>query len=170
MRSEPVGNLWRTAEAYEAYMGRWSRSVALLFLTWLGPVPHRRWVDLGCGTGALSAQIARTCQPRSLLGLDLSETFLPYAAGQVPDATFLQGNAADTRLPAREFDYAVSGLVLNFTPDPVQTLREMARLTRPGGQVALYVWDYAGQMQIMRHFFDAARPIDPGSAAFDDGI
>lgn len=170
MTKGPGTGLWGAAEAYEGYMGRWSRKVAPLFTEWLAPSPHRDWVDLGCGTGVLSAQVARTCQPKSLLGLDTSEGFLGYAAHHVPGATFRVGDAADTGLPPGTFDYAVSGLVLNFVRDPARALREMARLVRPGGRVALYVWDYAGHMQIMRAFFDAARPIDPGSAAFDDGI
>ncbi|WP_102126812.1 class I SAM-dependent methyltransferase [Deinococcus planocerae] len=170
MNNRPSTDLWGVAEAYEGYMGRWSRGIAPLFTAWLAPEPGRNWVDLGCGTGALSACVSHTCRPGSLLGLDTSEGFLAYAAGQVPGAAFRVGDAADTHLPSGGFDYAVSGLVLNFVPDPARALREMARLVRPGGRVALYVWDYAGQMQIMRHFFDAARPIDPGSVAFDDGV
>lgn len=162
--------LWGAAGAYEGYMGRWSRKVAPLFLDWLAAPPHRDWVDLGCGTGSLSAGIVRACQPGSVLGLDTSEGFVGYAAAQVPGATFRVGDAADTGLPSGVFDHAVSGLVLNFVRDPGGALREMIRLVRPGGQVALYVWDYAGHMQIMRSFFDVARPIDPGSAAFDDGV
>ena len=165
------GELWGAAEAYEGYTwaagaGGWRRSSP----GWLGAAPRGRWVDLGCGTGALAAEVCRACQPESLLGLDTSGNFLRAAGRQVPGATFRVGNAADTGLPSGTFDHAVSGLVLNFTPDPSRTLREMARIVRPGGGVALYVWDYAGHMQIMRAFFNAARPIDPGSVAFDDGV
>ena len=73
-------------------------------------------------------------------------------------------------VPSNEFDYAVSGLLLNFVSDKAKVLSEMARVVRPGGLVALYVWDYAGQMQIMRYFFDTAWTIDPNSSAYDDGI
>lgn len=170
MTNAPSRELWGAAEAYEGYMGRWSRKVAPLFVGWLGAAPRGRWVDLGCGTGALAAEVCRACQPESLLGLDTSGDFLRATERQVPGATFRVGNAADTGLPSGTFDHAVSGLVLNFTPDPARALREMARIVRPGGEVALYVWDYAGHMQIMRAFFDAARPIDPGSVAFDDGV
>ncbi|PYE54162.1 class I SAM-dependent methyltransferase [Deinococcus yavapaiensis] len=170
MNDAPDRKLWGAAEAYESYMGRWSRLIASHFLLWLDAEAHGRWVDLGCGTGALSRQVMQTCRPSSLLGLDLSEAFLQAAKHSVPEAEFMLADATDTGLPNAEFDYAVSGLVLNFTRDPRATLREMVRLVRPGGRVALYVWDYAGHMQIMRSFFDVARAIDSGAAAFDDGI
>ncbi|MFC4640317.1 class I SAM-dependent methyltransferase [Deinococcus hohokamensis] len=163
-------NLWGAAEAYEQYMGRWSRAVAPLFLSWLAPAPNGRWLDLGCGTGALSEHIAQSAQPVKLQGVDTSAAFLQVAAQRVPQANFQVGDAADTGLPSGTFDYVVSGLLLNFAGDPQQALHEMARLMGPDGRVALYVWDYAGQMQIMRRFFDAARIIDPAAAAFDDGV
>ncbi|SMB82964.1 class I SAM-dependent methyltransferase [Deinococcus hopiensis] len=162
--------LWSTADAYEQYMGRWSRDVAPLFLKWLTPEMGRDWVDLGCGTGALTSGVTQLCQPERVVGVDTSEAFIQRARSLVSKATFEVGDATDSRLPAASFDYAVSGLVLNFTRDPSLMLREMTRLVRPGGQVALYVWDYAGHMQIMRHFFEAARTVDPHAATYDDGI
>ncbi|PWS35458.1 SAM-dependent methyltransferase [Falsiroseomonas bella] len=162
--------LWGAAEAYERYMGRWSRAVAPLFLDWLAPRTGLDWMDLGCGTGVLSEAVARRCAPARLVGLDSAPAFLAEAAARVPQGAFLQGDATDTGQPGAAFDLAVSGLVLNFLPDKPKALAEMARLVRPGGTVALYVWDYAGQMQIMRHFFDAARAIDPDAARFDDGL
>jgi len=170
MNDVPDRTLWGAAEAYEAYMGRWSRQIAARFLPWLDATPHARWVDFGCGTGALSGQILETCRPTRLVGLDTSDGFLQAARQSLPGAEFRLGDVTDTGLTSGEFDYAVSGLVLNFTRDPHATLREMVRLVRPGGRAALYVWDYAGHMQIMRYFFDAARSIDPSSTAFDDGI
>ena len=170
MTEPPPRELWGTAGAYERYMGRWSREIAPPFLAWLGAPPAQRWVDLGCGTGALTAAISDLCDPSSVLGVDTSAELMQVAAQQVPGATFQRGDAAETGLASGTFDCAVSGLVLNFTRDPLRTLREMARLLRPGGQVGVYVWDYAGHMQIMRRFFDAARTIDPGSAAFDDCV
>lgn len=170
MTGSPGRDLWGAAQAYEQYMGRWSRQVAPLFLTWLNAPAQQRWVDLGCGTGALTGQIARTCAPRALLGVDTAEGFLQAAARAVPGAAFQAGDVSRTGLPGAAFDCAVSGLVLNFTPSPHAALQEMTRLVRPGGLVGLYVWDYAGHMQIMRRFFDAARTIDPGAAAFDDGV
>jgi trans-aconitate methyltransferase len=161
---------WAAADAYERYMGRWSRAVAERFVERLDAAPGARWIELGCGTGELTARLAARVAPSALVGLDTSAPFVELARRKVPEADLRVGDATATGLPDASFDHAVSGLVLNFLPDPVAGLREMARLVRSGGQVALYVWDYAGHMQSMRHFFDAARTIDPGSAAHDDGV
>ena len=163
-------DLWSAADAYERYMGRWSREVAPLFLAWLGARPGRSWLDVGCGTGELSGQIVRACRPGRLIGIDPSVALLRRARAALPDAEFLEGDATAIGLPDAAVDHVVSGLVLNFVPDPARAVREMARVAGPGGGVALYVWDYAGQMQIMRRFFDAASRIDPGASAYDDGI
>jgi len=170
MTGKAQAGLWGAAAAYERYMGRWSRKVAPLFLEWLDPPAAKSWVDIGCGTGELSLAIADRCAPGRLLGIDSSLPFLAVARQRVPLASFVRGDALRLALPDGEFDHAVSGLVLNFLPDAARALAEMARVTRPGGTVALYVWDYAGQMQVMRHFFDAARLVDPASAAHDDGL
>lgn len=168
--SDGKSKLWGTAETYERYMGRWSRKIAALFVDWLAAPHGKSWADIGCGTGELSFQIADKCKPGRLVGIDTSAAFIAHAMRCVPTAEFRQGDAANIDLPDRELDYAVSGLVLNFIADKAKALREMARIVRPGGAVALYVWDYAGQMQIMRSFFDAARMIDPAASAYDDGI
>ena len=161
--------LWGATDAYERYMGRWSHRIAPMFLDWIGAQPGKSWADLGCGTGELSAQIAETCAPQLLHGVDTSQPFVEFAANRVASGTFTVGDATETELTASTFDYAVSALVLNFIPEKDQALREMARIVRPGGTVGLYVWDYAGHMQNMRYFFDVARDIDPSSTAFDDG-
>jgi trans-aconitate methyltransferase len=162
--------LWGAADAYDRYMGRWSRKIAPLFLDWLDAPPDKRWADIGCGTGQLTLQVSNKCKPGRLVGIDSSAGFLEQAAEQVPGAEFWQSDATNIALPEAAFDYAVSGLLLNFVPDKASLLQEMARIVRPGGVVALYVWDYAGHMQIMRTFFDAARAIDPSSSTYDDGI
>lgn len=162
--------LWGAADAYEQYMGRWSRKIAPLFVEWLASSHGKTWVDIGCGTGQLSLQIASRCVPSRQIGIDTTEGFLAQARQHLPGAEFRVGDAQKIDLPDDVADYAVSGLVLNFIPDKAKAVNEMARIVRPGGTVALYVWDYAGQMQIMRSFFDAARIVDAGSSAFDDGI
>ena len=162
--------LWGTADTYERYMGRWSRKVAPLFIDWLNAEQAKSWADIGCGTGILSSQISAKCEPGYLVGIDMSATFIEHASAAVPSAEFRAGDAANVDLTEASFDYAVSGLVLNFVPDKPKALSEMARIVRPGGTVGLYVWDYAGQMQIMRYFFDIAREFDEGSATFDDGL
>jgi SAM-dependent methyltransferase len=168
--TDEKSQLWGSADALDQYMGRWSRKIAPLFVDWLATPKGKRWIDIGCGTGQLSLQIANKCNPNHHIGIDTSEGFLTQAKKCVPSAEFHVGDAQNIDLPDDIVDYAVSGLVLNFIPDKVKALNEMARIVRPDGAVALYVWDYAGQMQIMRYFFDTARLIDPKSSAYDDGI
>ena len=165
-------NLWGASDAYERYMGRWSRRVAPVFTRWIDPAPGARWIDIGCGTGVLTSTILASCQPSRVLGIDSSDVFLRSAAVNVPDprVSFKQDNAQAIAEPDASFDIAVSGLVLNFLPDKDAAIREMARIVRPGGAVALYVWDYAGHMQIMRAFFDVATALDPRAAEYDDGV
>ena len=161
---------WLTGEAYESFMGRWSRQVAGHFLDWLALPPALNWLDVGCGTGALSAAICRHASPQSLLGCDPSPDFVAFADRSVPGcpATFIVA-AADS-LPARAggFDAIVSGLVLNFLPQPLITVRSMTDRLRPGGTVAAYVWDYAEGMQFLRVFWDEAIEVDPSAADLDE--
>ena len=165
-------NLWGASDAYELYMGRWSRKVAPVFTTWVDPAPGSRWIDIGCGTGVLTANILAACEPAEVLGIDSSDVFLRSAIADVPDprASFRQGDAQAIPEPDDSFDIAVSALTLNFLPDKDAAIREMARVVRPGGKVALYVWDYAGHMQVMRIFFDVATALDPKAAEYDDGV
>ncbi len=164
-------SIWAVGAAYEPYVGRWSRAVAREFLTWLAIPAWSRWLDVGCGTGALSAAILATAQPGTVTGIDASEAFATYAREQIPDdrAEFMQADALALPFPDDHFDASVSGLVLNFLPDPGRGLAEMARVTRPGGVVAVYVWDYAGEMQLMRYFWDAAVALDPAASDLDEG-
>jgi SAM-dependent methyltransferase len=165
-------NLWGASDAYDRYMGRWSREVAPRFLAWMDAPAQHRWLDVGCGTGVLSAAILAATHPAAILAVDTAEGFLDAARLRVTDprASFQVGDALALPVADGAIDAAVSGLVLNFLPDKVAAVREMVRAVSPGGTVALYVWDYAGHMQIMRIFFDAATELDPGAAAFDDGI
>ncbi len=164
-------SIWAVGAAYEPYVGRWSRAVAREFLAWLAVPAGSRWLDVGCGTGALSATILAAAQPSTVTGIDASEGFAAYARKQIGDerATFLQADAQALAFPDGNFDASVSGLVLNFLPEPGRGLAEMARVTRPGGTVAVYIWDYAGEMQLMRHFWDAAAALDPAAIDLDEG-
>ncbi|WP_207536559.1 class I SAM-dependent methyltransferase [Sabulicella rubraurantiaca] len=162
--------LWSAAAAYEPYVGRWSRRVAPEFLRWLGVPSGARWLDVGCGTGALSSTILAQCDPESVTGVDLSEAFLDHARAQVTDprASFRTGDAQALPVEEASFDAVVSGLVLNFVPDQHRAVAELRRASRPGGTVAVYVWDYAEGMQMMRHFWDAAAALDPEGAGGRD--
>jgi len=165
------GGLWRSAQAYESYVGRWSRLVAREFLQWLERAPGQDWVDVGCGTGELSAAVLATSEPRSVRGVDPSDVFLAAARGRLVDdrATFSAGEAQHVPFEDESADRVVAGLVLNFVPDPAAAVAEWRRVTRPGGTVAAYVWDYRGEMQMMRYFWDAAAALDPAASEPDEG-
>jgi len=166
-----VSDTWERGSPYERYVGRWSRKVAPEFLAWLGIPPRQRWLDVGCGTGALSAAIAERSTPASLDGVEPSEGFLKSAKENLGSRAALhQGNAASIPLQDASVDVVVSGLVLNFVPDPRAALAEMSRVARGGGTIAAYVWDYAGKMQLMRFFWDAAVELDAGAAKMDEGL
>ncbi|MEV4166312.1 class I SAM-dependent methyltransferase [Nonomuraea dietziae] len=162
---------WAAGAAYEAYIGRWSRPVAEAFLRWLGVPAGGRWLDVGCGTGALTATVLAVADPAEITGVDTSEGFLAHARTLISDprAAFHAGDARSLPLPGRRFDAVVSGLALNFVPDPPRAVTEWARVAAPGGVVAAYVWDYARGMAMLRHFWDAAAAIDPAAAALDEG-
>jgi SAM-dependent methyltransferase len=164
-------NTWASGAAYEPYIGRWSRLVAREFLAWLAVPAGGRWLDVGCGTGALTQTILAVAAPSAVRGLDRSEGFVSYARAQVKDprASFETGDAQSLPVGNAEFDAAVSGLVLNFVPQPERMVAELARAVRPGGVAAVYVWDYAGQMQFLRHFWDAVAALDPAAAHLDEG-
>ena len=167
-----VGDRWTGGDDYESYVGRWSRPVAASFVDWLGVAPGRRWVDVGCGTGALTATILGRADPEAVVGVDPSAAFVAHAAAVLdhPRARFRAGDASSLPLDDGWADAIVSGLVLNFVPDPVAALREAGRTARPGATIAAYVWDYAGEMQLIRRFWDGAVALDPGAAGLDEGV
>ncbi len=169
--TEPSAESWDSTHAYEQYVGRWSRQVAAHFLRWLALSPGLTWADVGCGTGALVSTILTLDTPASVSGIDSSNGFVSLAQERIRDqrAHFLVGDAARLPWTASAWDVAVSGLVLNFVRDPDAMTREMVRVTKPGGCVALYVWDYAGGMQMMRHFWDAAISVSQDAARLDQG-
>jgi SAM-dependent methyltransferase len=152
--------------AYEAYVGRWSRRVADIFLRWLDVPPGARWLDVGCGTGALTAAVLTGAEPARVVGVDTSRGFLATARASVADSrsAFCAGDARYLPLAPGRFDAVVSGLAINFVPDPPRAAAELARVAGPGGTVAAYVWDYAEGMALMRHFWDAAVELDPAAA------
>jgi SAM-dependent methyltransferase len=168
MATESVPDTWAHGDAYDRYVGRWSRRVAPAFLDWLDLPRGLRWVDVGCGTGALSRAILDLAAPASLVGVEPSEGFLATAAERLGDRVVLH-RAGGEALPLQDHsaDVVVSGLVLNFVPDQQLALREAARVAA-GGTVAAYLWDYAEGMQFMRVFWDAANSVDPRAAQLDE--
>lgn len=165
-----VSDTWERGSPYEQYVGRWSREVAPKFLSWLNIPAGRRWLDVGCGTGALCAAIVDHCSPSSVAAVEPSEGFLKTAKENLAGrAALYQGSATAIPLNDASVDVVVSGLVLNFVPDQRAALVEMARVTGKGGTIATYVWDYAGKMELMRFFWDAAAELDPDAAKLDEG-
>ena len=172
----PVGNttqhdMWASGNAYEPFVGRWSRRIAREFIAWLALAAKSRWLDVGCGTGALTQTILATAAPREVLGVDPSEGFIAHTRRHTQDsrAKFEVGDAQALPVADGSFDVAVAGLVLNFVPDPARAAAEMHRAVRAGGTVAAYVWDYAAGMQLLRRFWDAAVTLDPAAGELDEG-
>jgi SAM-dependent methyltransferase len=163
---------WNSGDHYERYVGRWSRRVAEKFLPALDVPAGARWLDVGCGSGALTAAILHSAAPALVKSYDSSPFFIDYARNNVSDprAQFYTGDAHALPEGTDSHDAVVSGLVLNFLADPLRAVVEWARVAAPGGKIAAYVWDYAGEMQFMRIFWDAAISLDPEAAELDEGV
>jgi SAM-dependent methyltransferase len=161
---------WADGDAYEAYVGRWSRAVAIEFIGRLDRPAGGDWLDVGCGTGALTATALALAGPARIVGVDPSAGFLATAAARITDAraSFQRGDAQALPLLDGAFDTVVSGLALNFVPDARAAAAEFVRVLRSGGTAAAYVWDYAEGMQMMRHFWQAAVDVDPGATGLDE--
>lgn len=162
---------WGADKPYEQYMGRWSRLAAQAFLNWLPVSRQQCWVDVGCGTGALIEGIIVQWEPRLVIGLDRSEEFLRAARRKVAASCvhFQGGDATLIPLASAACEVAVSGLVLNFVATPTRMVREMARVIKPGGIVAAYVWDYADRMEFLNYFWEAVLLVHPEAARWDTG-
>ncbi|MDQ6752135.1 MAG: class I SAM-dependent methyltransferase [Actinomycetota bacterium] len=163
--------VWADGQAYEQYIGRWSRPVAAEFLRWLPEWEAQTWCDVGCGTGALTHAILADRLPTRVVGVDPSVGYLADAGRNASDprAEFRVGTASAIPAADGEFDCVVSALLLNFVPDPLEALTEMTRVARAGALIAGYVWDYAGAMDLLRSFWDAATELDPDAGALDEG-
>jgi SAM-dependent methyltransferase len=170
MPESPRKDVWAAGDLYEPYVGRWSRVVAKEFLAWLAVPAGRRWLDVGCGTGALSQTVQRNGAPAQVRGVDPSPGFIEYARAHTQGATFDVQDAQALSIGDGAFDVAVAGLVLNFVPKPERAAAEMSRVVRPGGTVAAYVWDYADKMELMRYFWDAAIELNPEARKLDEGV
>ncbi|WP_173923838.1 class I SAM-dependent methyltransferase [Agromyces sp. Marseille-P2726] len=170
MAHDLVPDTWEQGPAYERYVGRWSRRVAPRFLEWLRVPGDLRWLDVGCGTGALCAAILDTCAPASVDGVEPSEGFLEAAVTALGSrVTFHRADASALPFDDASMDVVVSGLVLNFVPDLDAVLAEMSRVAVDGGVVAAYVWDYAERMELMTWFWRVATDLDPAARALDEG-
>ncbi len=167
-----AGDRWDDGVAYEAYIGRWSRPVAARFVDWLAIAPGARWVDVGCGSGALTETILMRADPAAVSGIDPSAAFIATARDRIRGsrAHFAVGDAASLPLDDGSADALVSGLVLNFVPDLAVAMHETRRVAVAGATVAAYVWDYAGRMDLLRAFWDAAVALEPAARPLDEAV
>jgi len=154
-------------------MGRWSRALARPFLATLDAPRRVRWLEVGCGTGALTEAILETQDPAAVLACEPAQPLLDHARAHIHDsrATFHPVGSGSLPRPGTEppVDVVVSSLVLNFIPDPPAAVREMAACARAGGAIAAAVWDYASGMELLRYFWDTAAALDPVAATLDEG-
>jgi SAM-dependent methyltransferase len=135
--------LFTDGEAYERLMGRWSRLVGKTFLDWLDIPRGQRWLDVGCGNGASTEEIIARCAPSAVTAIDPSDEQLAFARTRsaAKMAKFEVDDAQKLSFGDDTFDVAIMALVLAFLPDPAKAVAEMARVVRPGGWVATYMWD-----------------------------
>ena len=166
-----MNDTWSSGNGYDSYIGRWSKLVAREFLEWMNIPSGKKWLDVGCGAGALSETILHQCSPLSIESIDASEGYISYARSALKEAR-IQFHIADAQnLPFEQqsFDVVASGLVLNFVPDPSKALQEMKRVLTKNGIIGIYLWDYAGKMELLRYFWDAAIALDPAALSLDEG-
>lgn len=159
---------FRSPDAYARFVGRYGRALATALVDFAGVDAGMRALDVGCGPGALTEVLAERLGPANVSAVDPSEPFVQACRARVPGVEASVAKAEALPFAADEFDAALSQLVVNFMDDAETGVGEMARVTRPGGIVASCVWDYAGEMTLLRSFWDAAREVDPERAAAVD--
>jgi len=149
------------ADSYDRFMGRYSVQLAPGFADFAGVRRGQRALDVGCGPGALTGELVRRLGAEAVAAVDPSEPFVIAARERHPGVDVRRAAAEELPFPGAEFDVALAQLVVHFMADPVGSLREMARVTRPGGVVAACVWDYAGDRGPLGVFWTAVRQLDP---------
>jgi SAM-dependent methyltransferase len=152
-------------------MGRWSRRIAAKFVEWLAPPRDADWLEIGCGTGALTEAILTHGAPASIVSIDSSEDFVSHIRSSLDDER-VRFEVADARalpVPDASIDIVTSGLVLNFIPDRPAALADMRRVLRPDGILSFYVWDYpGGGVGLIDAFWKAAGEVDPRAVELDE--
>ena len=143
-----TGHSFDDGEAYEQFMGRWSRELGKAFLKWLQPPEKAHWLDIGCGTGIFTHLISDTCAPASVIGVDPSESQISRARTRVAwtKTEFRLADAQELPLPDKAFDVVASALVMNFVADKARAMSEMRRVARPGGLIAACIWNFAAEL------------------------
>ncbi len=168
----PGAETFRTsADAYDRFVGRYGHALATALIGFAGVEPGMRAIDVGCGPGALSLGLVDRLGAARVSAADPSAPFVEACRARLPGIDAVEASAEALPFADGTFDSALSQLVINFMDDPEAGVREMARVTRPGGIVASCVWDYAGEMTLLRAFWDAAREVAPERAApADEGV
>ncbi len=158
------------AEAYEGYIGRWSRGVAADFLSWLAIPPQVAWFDVACGTGALAQTVVSTCAPERVDASDPDHLRIAFARRNSPDfgVSFAVGDATHIAAPDATYGAVICGLGFPAISDTAGALAEFIRVTKPAGTVGAYVWDFDGEMQLLRYFWNEAAELEPGAEESDD--
>ena len=148
------------ADAYDRFMGRYSTLLAPPFADFAGVRAGQRALDVGCGPGALTAELAARLGPNAVAAVDPSEPFVAAASARHPEVDVQRASSDDIPHLDDAFDVTMAQLVVHFMPDPLTGLAEMARVTRAGGVVAACVWDFAGDRAPISAFWQAAREVD----------
>ncbi len=163
-----IQDRWTSGAHYDQWMGRWSRLLAAEFINWLTLPVGLRWIDVCCGSGVVTEIIAERNAPAAVAGVDLSPAQISYARRRAgANVSFEVADATGLPFADSTFDVAVCGLGLNYIPNPQQGLEEFCRVTRPGGTVAVYLWDYQHGARFLREFWDAAIAVDSEAATLD---
>jgi SAM-dependent methyltransferase len=157
------------AEAYDRLIGRYSHELARALIAAAGVRPGQRALDVGCGPGALTTELAAVLGPEHVAAVDPSGPFTDACRQRLPGVHVEVASAEALPFEDAEFDHALAQLVVNFMTDAPAGVREMQRVTRPGGTVAAATWDYAGEMTLLRRFWDAAVALDPSATDRDEG-
>jgi SAM-dependent methyltransferase len=153
-----------SGDAYDRFMGRYSRELAPAFADFADVAPGQTVLDVGCGSGVLTEELAQRVGASNVAGVDPSP-MLQASVERVPGADLRTGGAESLPWEDGSFDAALAQLVVHFMDDPAAGVDEMARVTRPGGIVAACTWDFAGAgMQLLSTFWQSARAFDPGAA------
>ncbi|WP_369373973.1 class I SAM-dependent methyltransferase [Promicromonospora sp. Populi] len=149
------------ADAYARFMGRYAERLADQFVDLVDAQPGRRALDVGCGPGAVTEQLSHRLGPDAVVAVDPSAPFVEAARSRCPGVDVREGVAEALPFDDDSVDLALAQLVVHFMTDPVAGLREMARVTRPGGSVAASVWDFGGERAPLSTFWRAARDLAP---------
>jgi SAM-dependent methyltransferase len=159
-----------SADAYDRHVGRYSHALARALIDAAGVRPGQQALDVGCGPGALTSELAARLGPEGVAAVDPSTPFVDACRRRLPGVRVEIAAAEALPFPDDAFDAVLSQLVVNFISDPPAGLHEMRRVARPGGTVAAAVWDYAGEMTLLRRFWDAAVALDPSARDRDEGM